>query len=237
MDSAHARRPKQSRSRESFDRVIEAATELLRERGAQALTLAEVSRRSKVSIGSIYCRVKSKDDLIRVVHARVLASMEQEFAAIINGIRRKRLPLHELVPLMVHELAQYLRRHTALLSAFIERGAQDPVIASVGRKAHAQTALDFRLLLLERQSEFVHPDPERAAASCFTIVYGALARYLGLGGNRESGAGEGDWKQLIDDLGLMSLAFLATDLAQITRASARGAAKHQARGAAKPQSV
>jgi AcrR family transcriptional regulator len=227
VDSAHSRKPKQSRSRESFDRVIEAATELLRERGAQTLTLAEVSRRSKVSIGSIYCRVESKDDLIRVVHARALGNMEHEFAAIINGIRRKRLPLRDLVPLLVRELAQYLRRHADLLSAFIERGAQDPVIASVGRKAHAQTALDFRLLLLERQNEFVHPDPERAAATCFTIVYGALARYLGLGGNRESGAGEGDWKQLIDDLGLMSLAFLATDLEQIMGASASSAARQK----------
>jgi AcrR family transcriptional regulator len=217
LDTVHSRSPKQSRSRESFDRVIEAATVLLARGGSHGLTLAEVSRRYRVSIGSIYCRVESKDDLIRVVQARVLVSMEKEFSTMVNRIRRRRLPLGQLVPGLVNELAQFLRRHVALLNAFIQRGTQDTVVASVGRKAHAQTALDFKLLLLERQTEFVHPDPERAAATCFTVVYGALARYLGLGGNRETGAGEGDWKQLVDDLGLMCLAFLAMDLHRIAR--------------------
>ena len=222
MDNAHTHRPKQNRSRESFDRVLDAATELLAKGGLQALTLAEVSRRSKVSIGSIYCRVDSKEDLIRAVQARELLAMEHEFSAMVNRIRRRRLPLRELVPALVRELGMFLYRHVALLTAFIERGTTDTVVAAVGRKSHAQTALDFKLLLLERHSEFVHPDPERAAATCFTVVYGALARYLGLGALREIGGptGEGDWKQLIDDLGLMSLAFLAMDLRQVERQSA-----------------
>jgi AcrR family transcriptional regulator len=212
LQSTHARSPKQLRSRESFDRVIEAATDLLAKHGIDGLTLAEVSRRSKVSIGSIYCRVESKNDLLRVVQARVLVRMEHEFSAMVNRIRRRRLPLRELVPTLVRELAQFLRRHVAHLNAFIALGARDAVVRTVGRKAHAQTALDFRLLLLERHSEFVHPDHEHAASTCFTVVYGALARYLGLGVTTEGGAGEGDWKQLIEDLGLMALAFLALDL-------------------------
>lgn len=217
MDTAHSRTPKQTRSRESFDRVIDAAADILREGGLQALTLTDVSRRSRVSIGSIYCRVKSKDDLIRAVQAHVFVQMDNEMAAMVNRIRRKGLPLHELVPTLVSDLAHYLRRHGALLNALIERGAQDPVVAAVGRKAHAQAALDFKLLLLERRSEFQHPDPEHAAATCFTVVYGVLARYLGLGGARETGAGEGDWKQLVEDLGLMALAFLEMDLRQVAR--------------------
>jgi AcrR family transcriptional regulator len=220
LNSTHARSPKQLRSRESFDRVIEAATELLAKHGIDGLTLAEVSRRSKVSIGSIYCRVASKDDLLRVVQARVLAAMDQEFSAMVNRIRRRRLPLRVLVPTLVRELAQFLRRHVAHLNAFIALGGRDAVVRALGRKSHAQTALDFKLLLLERHNEFVHPDPEHAAATCFTVVYGALARYLGLGATSEGGAGEGDWKQLIDDLGLMAIAFLALDLRSMSEGAA-----------------
>ena len=215
MDDKHSRAPKQSRSRESFDRVIEAAIELLDTGGLPALTLAEVSRRSKVSIGSIYCRVASKEDLLRAVQARFLEDMDREFSSMINRLRRRGLPLRELVPALVREQARFLHRHTALINAFVTRGMEDPVVAALGRKYHAQSALDFKLLLLERHNEFLHADPEHAAATCFTVVYGALARYLGLGGNRETGAGEGDWKKLIEDLGLMSLAFLAMDLRSI----------------------
>jgi len=59
---ALAREPKQDRSRASFERVLDAATALLAERGYSEFTLQELSRRSKVSIGSIYCRVSGKDD-------------------------------------------------------------------------------------------------------------------------------------------------------------------------------
>ena len=202
--------------------MIDAAIEILNEGGLPALTLAEVSRRSRVSIGSIYCRVDSKEDLIREVQVRVLNEMDHEFASLVNRVRRKGLPLRELVPTIVRELALYLRRHSALLTAFMQRGAVDTIVESVGLKSFVQNALDFRLILLERHSEFRHPDPEHAAATCFTVVYGALARFLGLGVNFDPGSSrEADWKRLIEDLGLMGLAYLVVDVKEIQRGSVK----------------
>ena len=214
MKKSYARQPKQQRSRESYDRVVSAAIELLSEGGLAELTLAAVSRRSKVSIGSIYCRVDSKESLLREVQAIVLQQMEHEFAMLVNRVRRGRLPLAELVPMLISEVAHYLRRHAAPLAAFMQAADRDPVLEEVGGRSFAQTQLDFKLLLVERAEEFGHPDPEHAAITCFTICYAALARYLGLnaGAPGHGGAGEGDWRQLVDDLGLMSLAFILFDL-------------------------
>jgi len=229
MPMEHSRAPKQQRSRQSFDRMLDAAIEILNQGGLSALTLAEVSRRSRVSIGSIYCRVDSKEDLIREVQARVLAEMDHEFAATVNRVRRKSLPLRELVPSMVRELALYLRRHSALLTAFMQCGPADPVVRAVGIKSFAQTALDFKLVLLERHAEFRHPEAEHAAATCFTVVYGALARYLGLGVTTElEGAREVDWKQLVEDLGLMTLAFLVVDVRALQQGGLRTRPPNQA---------
>jgi AcrR family transcriptional regulator len=107
LKTAHSRAPKQRRSQQSYDRMIKAAAALLEEGGIAALTLAAVSRRSRVSIGSIYCRVESKEALIREVQAVVLQNMEKEFALLLSRVRRKLLPLPELVPTVVRELAQY----------------------------------------------------------------------------------------------------------------------------------
>lgn len=204
--------------------MIEAAIEILQEDGLHALTLAEVSRRSRVSIGSIYCRVKGKEDLIRAVQSVALGEMEKEFAALVNRVRRRALPLRELVPAMVRELALYLRRHATLLTAFMQTGAQDPLVEAAGRKAFQQNALDFRLILLEHHAEFRHPEPEHAAATCFMVVYGALARYLGLGAaGAADGAREGDWNLLVEDLGLMALAFLVVDLNQMSHGNRKSA--------------
>jgi AcrR family transcriptional regulator len=214
LDTPHSRAPKQRRSRESYDRMIEAAIELLKEGGLGALTLAAVSRRSHVSIGSIYCRVDGKDALLREVQAIVLRQMEHEFALLVSRVRRKQLALRELVPTMVSEFAHYLRRHAALLAAFMQQGDRDPIVEEVGRKSYVQTVMDFNLVLLERKTEFRHPDPEHAATTVFSVVYAALARYLGLnsGAPGHGGAGEGNWQQLVEDLGLMSLAFIILDL-------------------------
>jgi AcrR family transcriptional regulator len=214
MDSAHARIPKQTRSRQSFELMLEAAHEILSQEGLAALTLAEVSRRSGVSIGSIYCRVAGKEDLLRALQARVLEQMDVEFAGAVNKLRRKSLSLRELVPALVRELANFHRRHAPALAAFIELGNTDDVIEKVGKTHYAQIALDFRLLLLERRHEFIHRDPERAADICFTVIYGTLARFLGLSGAADA-VSEREWKRLLEELGLMAMAYLVSDLSPL----------------------
>ena len=56
--------PKQQRSRDSFAKVRAAVLQLLHERGTGQFSLAEVSARAEVSIGSIYGRVSSKAELL-----------------------------------------------------------------------------------------------------------------------------------------------------------------------------
>lgn len=219
MATVHCKPPKQQRSRQSFDRALDAAAAILSEKGLQALTLSGVSRRSQVSIGSIYSRVAGKEDLIRAVQARVLDKLDHEFSGIVNQLRRRGLRLAELVPTLIRQHASYLRRHAPILNAFMEVAPRDAVVQQLGRKYHAQSALDFKLLLLERRAEIKHPNPEEAAETCFVIVFGVLARYLGLGvaSDEDAGQGSGDWERIVGDLGLMSLAFLATDLRKVVK--------------------
>jgi len=215
-----AREPKQDRSRASFERLMDAGTALLAEKGYSEFTLQELSRRSKVSIGSIYARVTGKDDLIRLVQVRVLDRLDAEQANFINRLRRKELPLKELVPATVTQFGNFLRKHASILRAFMELAASDPVAGEVGKKHFNQALLDFRLLLLERRDEIRHADPEHAVEACFHVVYASLGRYLGLGTMGDV-AGEGDWEQLLEDLSLMSLFFLLGDPRQVWPKPAR----------------
>jgi hypothetical protein len=91
----------------------------------------------------------------------------------------------------------------------IEMAANDPQIAATGKRHYADQLLDFKLLILERRAEIAHPDPEHAASFAFAVVYGMVARHLGFG-SRDA-AGEGDWRQLVDDLSTTCLALLLTD--------------------------
>lgn len=70
------RPPKQERSRQKFDFVVEAAARILSESGYAALTTNEVARVSGVSIGSVYEYFRNKDDIIAVIVDRHLTSAE-----------------------------------------------------------------------------------------------------------------------------------------------------------------
>ena len=65
-----SRKPQQGRSKASLERMLAAGRELMLERGSEEFTLQEVSERGQVSIGSIYLRFESKDNLVRGVIAR-----------------------------------------------------------------------------------------------------------------------------------------------------------------------
>src|SRR3954468_22455511 len=78
------RPPLQNRSRESLERVLDAGQRLLEEKGWDGFTVQEVSRRAKVSIGSIYARAPSKEALILAVYDRAVGRIAEERARLVN---------------------------------------------------------------------------------------------------------------------------------------------------------
>ena len=178
--STSIKAPKQDRSRASFERVLDAAVELLKEQGYQGFTLQEVSRRSRTSIGSIYCRVKGKDDLFHAVQDHVLANLDAEMESILDPPKWNRVEPRKLILFLVRELAEYLRRHTPVLRALISRELADSVVMKKGKKAHARLADRFQFLMMQHAAEFSHPDPDHAIAFCFNLTYAAIAKHLDL---------------------------------------------------------
>ncbi|MBL8549000.1 MAG: TetR/AcrR family transcriptional regulator [Hyphomonadaceae bacterium] len=202
-----ARTPRQDRSRASYERMLAISLDLLKERGGAGFTLAEVSRLGGVSIGSIYCRFENKDALIRDVHGRLMTRYLAEQRALLKQVRRHGSSLSTLVPRFVEEYAEFLRARAPYLSPFMVLAAGDETIVQAGKRAHFDLCTGFQDMVLQFRAEIGRPDPARAAASMFGVIYSALARYLGLGG-AVTAAGEGDWEDLKQDLGSMALAFL-----------------------------
>jgi AcrR family transcriptional regulator len=202
------RRPKQDRSRSAMERLLATALEMLVQSGTSEFRLQELSRRTKVSIGSIYLRFDNKQELIREVQTRFLEQIERDHALVINRLRRRGLALKTLVPVAIRDYSLFLRKHSRALRVFMELAQNDPVIAANGKKYYKHSATDFALLLLDRRAEIRHPDPERAVDACFSMMYTSVGRYLGLGTTSDV-MGEGDWDRLIDDVSLMAVLWLS----------------------------
>ena len=67
------RQPRQERSRNRVETILEVALELVVEQGAEALAMREVARRAQVQISSIYQYFPSKAHIIRELAKRNLA--------------------------------------------------------------------------------------------------------------------------------------------------------------------
>jgi AcrR family transcriptional regulator len=201
------RPPQQERSRASFERVLAAGAQLLEERGYEAFTLAEVSRRAKVSIGSIYGRVESKEDLVRAIHARAMEELAGEHREAIGARNVARLSTVALIGEAVREFSEPIRKHARLLSVFMHRGAVDDVIAASGSLSSRETGDRFKELILSRRDEIVHPDPELAVDVAFRMAYCTLARQIMYGPTFESER-EVEWDELVGELGVACASYL-----------------------------
>ena len=205
---AKARIPQQGRSRASFERMLTTAEELMRQRGSDEFTLNEVAKHGKVSIGSIYCRFDSKDDLVHVVQLRVLERVDTEMLATIGAVQQQGGDLIDMVHDLVRSIADVLRNYAEVMRPLMLRASGDPVIASIGKRSYVRTSNAVIEALLTCRDEIHHPDPRHAADAGFRILYASIARYLGFGSSLDA-AGEGDWNELKNDLGDMLAAYLS----------------------------
>jgi AcrR family transcriptional regulator len=130
--------PRQRRSRETLQRVLDAFVELLAKKPFEEITMAELARRARIAVTSIYARFENKQALVLAAHERYRAEMLREIDLLLNparwgaanleviihevmtGVitdRRSRLPLLRAALLIndreVYERAAQISRHVS----------------------------------------------------------------------------------------------------------------------------
>jgi len=205
------RAPVQGRSKASYERMLAAAEALLIAQGSDDFTLQEVSKKGKVSIGSIYNRFEGKEALLHAVHLRVLERVDNQMEQRLDAARKGATNLQQLVVALIEAVAETLRDHADILRPMMQRASVDPLVAANGKASYAATANAVQQALLLHADEIRQPDPIVAVDSVYRVLYAAIARYLGFGTYAEA-AREGEWATLKRDLGLMIAAFLSSDI-------------------------
>ncbi|MEL0210588.1 MAG: helix-turn-helix domain-containing protein, partial [Novosphingobium sp.] len=201
------RKPQQGRSKASLERMLNAARELMLERGSEDFTLQDVNLKGNVSIGSIYLRFQSKDNLVRAVIARALEDIAADEEAMVADVLAQSPTLDEFVPRYVAGYAEVLRVNAPLLRLAMERATFDPLVSKPG-KDHALRATQRGMdAMLRYRETFGGTDHETKANSAYKIVFATMARQLSLGSSGEA-AHDYDWEVLKRELGRMCLAYL-----------------------------
>ena len=206
-----SRHPQQGRSKASLERMLGATRELMLESGSEEFTLLEVSQRGNVSIGSIYLRFESKDNLVRAVIANTLEEIADAESEMLEQLLASSESLAVFVPRYVDAYAEVLRRNAPLLRLSMQRASHDPLVSGPGKERAMKSAREGANAMLRFADEIGGEDCETKAVSAYHVIFATLARELSLGSTGES-AHSYNWKMLKRELDRMLLAYLkATD--------------------------
>ena len=216
MTELSVRPPKQKRSQESLERVLDASTKLLAENGFDAFTIQDVSQHSDVSVGAIYARFGSKESLLRAVHRHAMEQIRPEHASVAPDDGRPAREAREAIVGAVETVAGIFRGNEPLLRAFMHLGAVDDEIARRGSESSVDLARQFAATLLAHRDEIRHPDPETAVDVAFRLAYCTFARQVMYGSTFESDRPIG-WDELVDEVGAACAAYLLEERAPARR--------------------
>lgn len=204
---AWVRPPKQARSQQTLEKILDAAQALAAEKGFEDAPVAEIVRRAGSSVGAFYARFRDKDALLHALYDRYLEQAMATTDAALDPDRWEGATIPEVLSAVVRFLVEIFREQGGLIRAFVVRNHTDPEFAA--REARLSHYVSERLgrLLLARAHEIRHPDPRRAAAFGLTQVFSTLESAMLFGELRSGDLALSD-DELAAELTLAYLAYL-----------------------------
>ncbi len=162
--------PRQKRSRESFDRYLDAAETLIREQGFDDLSVADVARLAGFSVGGLYSRFPNKLALLGAVRERFLNRMEASIRAEFEAGRDSDASLDGAIRRMVELFVRHFLSEPAMFRAFILECADSAEFSGRCEKGDERRRQLFREALLVHADQVRHPNPVAAVDWAFTVV-------------------------------------------------------------------
>lgn len=179
--------PKQARSQRTLQRILEAAEELIAERGLTGLSIPEVVRRAKSSVGGFYARFRDKNELLQALEERHFRHLTMHLDAVADGGRWANATVAEIVQGAVAELVDVTNSHRHMLAAFLHRALQDPAAREDALRFRRGAEERIRQLLLAHSDGFDHPDPSLAIDLGIQLAFALMQQHVLVAATRAGG--------------------------------------------------
>jgi len=172
--------PQQERSRETLERILEAAEGAILELGLEQITVADVARRAGSSVGAFYARFPDKESLLRCVFQRFYEQAVATVDTVLEPARWQDASASELVASAMSFVVRVFREKRRLIVALTLRVARDPDLGAMSQAVGERIAVRINELLGARGDHLSHPNPEQAVGFAVWLVLSALnSRALG----------------------------------------------------------
>lgn len=171
VDRRIATPPLQERSRRTYEKILDALEELLRQKPFEAITVRELVLRSGTSTGSFYARFPMKGTLLPALYDRYDANLHATASAV---VRKGQMPpagletgatLEATVRAILERVVNRMYERRWLMRAVSLHARQHPeLITDETRTRRSVLHAKWRGELLRFRDRIDHPDPETAVA-------------------------------------------------------------------------
>jgi AcrR family transcriptional regulator len=179
--------PKQARSERTLLRLLEAAEELIDEKGLTGLSIPEVARRAGSSVGGFYARFRDKNELLRALEERFFLEVSLRLDALADERRWLRTPVGPIVDAAVEELVSVTEARRHLINAFLFRATQDTEIRDHAVGFRRSVSERITALVLAKAPRLSHPDPALAIDLGVQVAFALMQQHVLLEGTHAAG--------------------------------------------------
>lgn len=179
-------RPRQARSLETLERLLDAAEEIIEEKGLADASIPEIVRRGGSSVGGFYARFHDKAELLRALEERFFNDLYRRLDRLADASRWGHARLGEILQACADELVRVTRQRGRLIRAFFFRASQEVEFHLDALRFRTRVAERLGDLLTNREERIAHPDPRLAIDVAVQLAFG-LVFQLVIGGDLRAG--------------------------------------------------
>jgi AcrR family transcriptional regulator len=202
--------PKQLRSSRTLDRIVRATEELLADRPFEEITIADIVRRSRSSIGSFYARFDSKEALLPYLYERYDRELRGRLAPKLDLSKAKGLDLRTMCRRAVSLMVGMYRERQWLLRAMALYARAHPERIDAEMRARRRALHDEQAALFAPHfAALTHPQPARAVAFALFAAAAVCRERILFGASPHASATRITDEQLADELAEMMYCYLA----------------------------
>jgi AcrR family transcriptional regulator len=175
------RPPQQVRSRETLDRILDAAEQVLTEKAFGEATLAEIMDRAGVTVGAFYRRFPDKDALLHHLDERFFTELRLRADDVLSPERWRDATARQIIEGFTAQAVDVYSTRRGLLRSLFLRARTDTVLQQSAMRVNEHFIGSLRTVLLPLRSQMSHPDPERAVEVGFMMMVGSLRELVVFG--------------------------------------------------------
>ncbi|WP_158543449.1 TetR/AcrR family transcriptional regulator [Dyella solisilvae] len=187
--------PRQARSRESEQKLLKAAMEVLGRYGLDATTIPRIAEHAGLTPGAVYRRFPDKNALLETVILTILENQDVHIRRVLTPAMTREHTLPELIEQIISATLASYRANSGLLMGLRQfvQGSDHLAFKNKAVKLEKQSYTYVLDVLLAYRDDIPHPDPSLALSFAFATLTGTLIEFFLIDENMKN------WRALIPD--------------------------------------